>query len=399
MSPDITLYKRGNTGLDYVTTLDGDRPGPHVVVNALTHGSEYCGAVALDFLFRHGVRPTRGRLTLSFSNVEAYRRFDPSDPTSTCFVDEDFNRLWTPEVLDGPRDSVDLLRARELRPIFDGADFLLDLHSMQTGCVPLSIAGPLPKGRDLAAAIGYPAHVVIDAGHAAGVRLRDYAGFADPASAKCAALIECGQHWEAASAEVAIKATLRFLRNLDMIERDFAAAHWAAVSLSPQTVIEVTHAVTIKNEAFAFVREFGGLEVIPATGTVLAHDGDEPIATPYDDSVLVTPSRCFKPRRTAFRLGRYVAPPRPDMAAIPVAPRPAIGQDRSRIPGCLSRSLLIVEHPIEYGASLEDLRYRKCRGGCRGPWIRAAPVRAFGIASGPLDHLATRPAGEGVVRR
>ena len=112
-----------------------------------------------------------------------------------------------------------------------------------------------------------------------------------------------------------------------MIERDFAAAHGAAVPLSPQTVIEVTHAVTIKNEAFAFVREFGGLEVIPATGTVLAHDGDEPIATPY--GVLVTPSRRFKPRRTAVRLGRYVAPPRPGMAAIPVAPGPAIGQDRS----------------------------------------------------------------------
>ena len=277
-SPDIALYKRRNTGLDYVTTQDGGRPGPHVVVNALTHGNEYCGAIALDFLFRHGVRRTRGH---------------------------------------------------EVRPIFDRADFLLDLHSMQAKCVPLSIAGPLPKGRDLAAAIAYPAHVVIDAGHAAGGRLRDYAGFADPASAKSAALIECGQHWEAASAEVAIKATLRFLRNLDMIERDFAAAHGAAVPLSPQTVIEVTHAVTIKNEAFAFVREFGGLEVIPAAGTVLVHDGDEPIATPYDDSVLVTPSRRFKPRRTAFRLGRYVAPPRPGMAAITVAPGPAIGQDRS----------------------------------------------------------------------
>ena len=52
--PDISVYEKGNTGLNYVTTLDGGRPGPCVVVNALTHGNENCGAFALDFLFRHG---------------------------------------------------------------------------------------------------------------------------------------------------------------------------------------------------------------------------------------------------------------------------------------------------------------------------------------------------------
>ena len=45
--PDISSYKKGNIGLDYVTTLDGGRPGPHIVVNALTHGNEYCGTVTV----------------------------------------------------------------------------------------------------------------------------------------------------------------------------------------------------------------------------------------------------------------------------------------------------------------------------------------------------------------
>ena len=125
----------------------GATAGETLWLHGCVHGNEYCGAIALDFLFRHGVRPTRGRLTLSFANVEAYLRFDPSNPTTTRFVDEDFNRLWAPEVLDGPRDSAELRRARELRPIFDGADFVLDPHSMLAKSVPLSIAGPLPKGR------------------------------------------------------------------------------------------------------------------------------------------------------------------------------------------------------------------------------------------------------------
>ena len=305
--PEISPYKAGNTGLDYVATFDSGSAGPHVMVNAVTHGNEICGAIALDFLFRQSVRPRRGKLTLSFANVGAYLRFDPAQPTATRFVDEDFNRLWSADVLDGPRDSTELRRARELRPIVDGVDFLLDIHSMQRKTAPLSMAGPLPKGRELARAVGFPAYVVSDAGHAAGRRLRDYGGFGDPASPKNAMLVECGQHWESSSAGVAIEATLRFLRHLDVIAAGFADSHLSGAALAPQKVIEVTEAITIKTDDFAFVDDFKGLEVIPAAGTVLAHDGDETVATPYDDCVLVMPSLTLKPGQTAVRLGRYVA--------------------------------------------------------------------------------------------
>ena len=305
--PNIEPYRLGNTGVEFVTTLDADKSGPHVVVNAITHGNEICGAIAVDFLFRHGVRPTRGKLTLSFANYEAYIRFDPSAPTATRFVDEDFNRLWTPEVLDGARDTVELRRARELRPIVEQADVLLDIHSMHTTCAPLIIAGPLAKGRDLATAVGFPGHVVMDAGHAAGRRLRDYAGFGDPASAKNAMLVECGQHWEAASGPVAIETTLRFLRHLDVIDPAFADAHLPEAPPAPQKLIEVTKAVTIKTDRFVYGRDLSGLEVIPKTGTVLAHDGDEPIATPYDDCVLIMPSQRLTLGTTAVRFGRYIA--------------------------------------------------------------------------------------------
>src|SRR3546814_7657548 len=67
----------------------------------------------------------------------------------------------------------------------------------------MMMAGPLAKGRELAKAVGPPEIVVTDAGHAAGKRMRDYEGFADPASPKNALLVECGQHWEAASALIA----------------------------------------------------------------------------------------------------------------------------------------------------------------------------------------------------
>ncbi len=306
-APDITPYRAGNTGIDYATTLDSERPGPHVMLSAVVHGNELCGAVALDFLFREKVRPLHGKLTLAFVNVAAYESFDPIDPTASRFVDEDFNRLWSAEVLDGKRDSVELSRARELRPLLDTVDVLLDIHSMQHHCAPLLMAGPLPKGRDLARGVGAPAIVVSDDGHAAGRRMRDYQGFADPDSPKNAILVECGQHWARDSGETAIETALRFLLHLDMIGTDVAAPRLSERTLRPQTFIEVTAPVTIATDAFRFEGDYRGLEVIPDAGTVIGYDDETPVVTPYDDCVLIMPSRQLDKGATAVRLGRFVS--------------------------------------------------------------------------------------------
>src|SRR5215472_10607670 len=195
-APDITPYAAGNTGVPYVTSFDSGSPGPQVLLNALTHGNEICGAIALDEVFRAGVRPTAGKLTLSFANIAAYRRFDAADPTASRFVDEDLNRVWNPAVLDGPRISAELTRARELRRLIDSVDLLLDIHSMQHATAPLMLAGLSDKCLDLAHRVGVPEIIVRDAGHAAGPRMRDYGGFSDAKSPKAALLVECGQHWE-----------------------------------------------------------------------------------------------------------------------------------------------------------------------------------------------------------
>ena len=128
--PDISAYRLGNTGVEYITTFDSGKPGPHVMVNAVTHGNELCGAIALDRMFKMDVKPNRAKLTFAFANVVAFHSFDPALPHASRFIDEDFNRVWTPAVLDGSRQSVELTRARAMRPVIDQIDFLLDIHSM-----------------------------------------------------------------------------------------------------------------------------------------------------------------------------------------------------------------------------------------------------------------------------
>ena len=80
IAPDIEPYRKGNIGIDFVTSLDSGKPGPHVMINAITHGNEVCGAIALDYLFKANVRPTHGKLTLGFVNHLAYSNFDPENP-------------------------------------------------------------------------------------------------------------------------------------------------------------------------------------------------------------------------------------------------------------------------------------------------------------------------------
>ncbi len=305
-APDISSYRLGNTGIDYVTSFDSGAPGPHAMITALVHGNELCGAIALDHLFRHDIRPQRGRLTLAFANFAAFQRFDPGQPAQSRFIDEDFNRIWSPALLAGEQNNIELTRARELRPIIDTVDVLLDIHSMQHVTAPLMMAGPLAKGRRLASGIGVPELVVSDFGHPEGTRLRDYGSFGDPDLPHTAALVECGQHWAASSADIAIDTAYRFLSHLRLISPQIVPARPTPHPPVAQRFIEVTQAVTINSDSFQFIADFQGLETIPMTGTVIAHDDGTAVTTPYDDCVLIMPSRRLSRGKTAVRLGRYV---------------------------------------------------------------------------------------------
>lgn len=303
---DITPWKKGNTGIDYVTTFDSGKPGPHLMINAITHGNEVCGCHALKFLFENNIQPSRGKLTLSFANVAAYESFDARYPYASRFVDEDFNRLWNEETLDGPRQSLELTRARELRPAVDRADHLLDIHSVELPQAPMLLAGTRAKGRALAAGLGMPRHVVMDAGHAAGKRLRDYARFDDPAAPGAAMLVECGYHFYEEAATIAIQTSLRFLAHYEAVDRAVLEAHLDPAPQEPQLFIEVTGPVTIATDHFRFTRRFEGFEIVPEAGTLIGHDGDTEVRTPYPDCVMVMPTHEPLKGKTAVRLGRLV---------------------------------------------------------------------------------------------
>ncbi len=191
-APDIEPYRKGNTEMEFVTTFDSGKPGPHVMVCAVTHGNEICGAITLDFLMQNDIRPTRGKLTFSFNNHMAYQRFDPKAPDETRFIDEDFNRLWTEERLDGDDDTIELRRAREIRPIFHDVDLMLDIHSMGANSAAVMLCHGHEKEVTFSKAVNYPSYIVYGSGHVVGQRLIEYTPFSNPSDNKVALLVEGG---------------------------------------------------------------------------------------------------------------------------------------------------------------------------------------------------------------
>jgi len=293
--PDIGAWRAGNTGVEGVWQFDSGRPGRHVMISALVHGNELCGAWALKGLLEAGVRPTQGRLTLVFANLAAFDRFDPADHDASRFVDEDLNRQWSVERMDAPT-SRERRRAAELRPFVEQADWLLDLHSMHERAAPLLLTGVQPRNQALARAMGNPEHIVVDAGHKDGVRMRDFGRFGvpdDEAPETRSLLVECGFHGDPGSRDVAHDMCARFLLASGVLLSDDVAATlpgWTLPAAARQWALEVTGPVVARSAGFRFHQPFQGLECIAKAGTVIGDNDGEPVTTPYDDCVLVMPS-------------------------------------------------------------------------------------------------------------
>ena len=151
-APDITAWRAGNTGTEGVWHFDSGLPGRHVMVSALVHGNELCGAWALKGLLEAGVRPQQGTLTLAFCNLDAFDRFDPRHHDASRFTDEDLNRQWLDARIDAG-DTRERRRAAALRPFVARADWLLDIHSMHEPSAPLLLTGMQPRNLELARAL------------------------------------------------------------------------------------------------------------------------------------------------------------------------------------------------------------------------------------------------------
>ncbi len=293
-------------GIPGIIELRGHQPGPHLGITALVHGNEICGLHALIRFVNLNPQLLCGRLSLILGNLDAYHRYDPINPAAARSADEDLNRVWdAPMATQGPL-SLERRRAAALMPLIDSLDHLLDLHSMTLDAPPILLAGPRMKNRAFATALGLGHAVLMDNGHAAGRRLRDYGPFDRDDCPNQSVLVECGQHEDIQSAQIAFEAIIRFLNHFGVLPPDFAED--LNFQLRPAgPVIAITHTITVSDQSFVWLRANNGLELIKKMGTQLARERSKLILTPYDNCFLVMPATRIVVGQTAVRLGRLIA--------------------------------------------------------------------------------------------
>jgi hypothetical protein len=190
-------------------------------------------------------------------------------------------------------------------PLLARATHLLDLHSMHERGTPLLVTGLLPRNIAFAQSLQTSAQAVADAGHADGVRMRDWGPFGDAQGKAIALLLEAGQHWDARSVAVSRNTLMRFLIRCGALDGADVPSGWRSADAVPAPPVWVTHRVVAQTMAFAFTGDFVGGETIARAGTVIAHDDGVPVATPYDHCQLVMPSvRQLRPGVTTVRFGK-----------------------------------------------------------------------------------------------
>ena len=302
---DLSAYRAGNTGVDYVHRFASGRPGPHILINALTHGNEICGMVAATHLLDKQVRPLIGTLTISFAHVQAYEAFDADKPYDNRQLQHNLNRVWSSEWLDGTETSPELRRARELRPVVSSADHILDIHSTAHAVEPFWVYPGYARNADMAQAIGRPSvHLIMPTGMGTGTPLIQHGRHGDKHSDAGAALVvECGQHFAQSSAVLATEVALDFLAHFGLIDK---RQDVAARPSQRQRRFELLETHLVKTDAFRFLRPLLGFEVF-AKGETIATDGDAgTIIAPCDDCTIFMPTRLPIIGREAVYLTRPI---------------------------------------------------------------------------------------------
>jgi predicted deacylase len=281
---DLSPYRAGNVGVDYVHRFTSDKPGPHVLINALTHGNEFCGMVAATHLLDHGVRPRRGTLTVSFANVEAYETFDTARPFDSRQLVHNLNRIWSAEQLDGTEDSPELRRARALRGVVAAADHILDIHSTSQDVSPFWVYPQFDRNARVALALGRPStHMLMPGNLGSGTPLIRHGLHGTAGHHGVAMVVECGQHFKRSSSDLAIEVALDFLAHFGLVDA-------RPPTQAPQRRFELMQTCMVKTEAFRFVRPLVGFESF-AQGELIATDGPDEIRALCDDCTVLMPTR------------------------------------------------------------------------------------------------------------
>jgi predicted deacylase len=283
-------------------------PGPRLIVLGAVHGNEPCGPDAILRAIGEcragGLAIRRGEVTfVPVANLKAYRLRSREG-------DRNLNRDLREKTL--PQDFEDRIGNR-ICALLREHDILLDIHSFKSEGEPFVFAGPPDNcgpvepfryaiaESDLAARLGPP--LVIrgwldvyarflderrrrgfpDRAVSEGVGTTEYMRF----SGGYGVTIECGQHEDPASAEVAYRAIVNALAHLGLISAP-------APPVVTTRTIQMTEAFVCEAEGDRLTRPWRTADAVGASDMIAVRANGEPVLAP-SAGFLVFPNHAARP--------------------------------------------------------------------------------------------------------
>ena len=303
----------------------GTAPGPRLIVTGAVHGNEVCGTRAIE---RVMAELDGGALALVAGSASFVPIANPKAYALRRRVgDRNLNRALQPTA--APREFEDHV-ANWLCPLLAAHDVLLDLHSFQSAGRPFVMVGP----RDNTGALEPFAHAADEEAlarrlgvvravdgwldtYAAGVARRIAAAEAEGRAGTLeqhprygvgtteymrsqggwALTLECGQHDDPQSPEVAYRAIRATLAHLGLV---------AQAAPAPSAVIEALSLVDVVDKvdaADAFVRAWRSFDPLRAGDAIGRRANGEVVHAPHDGWI-VFPNAGAQPRQEWYYLAR-----------------------------------------------------------------------------------------------
>lgn len=290
----LPLFKRFKKaqceGVSGVMRIESGKPGPTLGITACTHGNEPSGLAVFEYLLKEKNIEKKlkcGTLYLVINDIQATERFfnatNEEEVRKSRYCDINMNRL-PGEILTLVGDTrYEVVRAKELYPLWQHFEFGIDVHSTLDPSEPVVISGGGEFHPELVR--GFPIKKLISNIEKVQIGIPAFAFYGGLESEAKVFAIEAGQHTDPSSFERATTCVVSLLQNLNML----SSIQLPIVSEYEEYYVE--SAILFPDPSFDFVKNFESYDEIHEGDLLARNEKGEEICAPFDGHLIMPTSR------------------------------------------------------------------------------------------------------------